>query len=42
MDSNELLTEVVRAQNRANEILGHIRWIGAAILVVLLASKWSS
>ena len=42
MDINELTLEAVRAQNRANEILVHIRLIGAAILVVLIASKWLS
>lgn len=42
MDNNELLLEMVRAQNRANEILGHIRWIGAVILLVLLVAKWTS
>lgn len=42
MDSNELLLELVRAQNRANEILSHIRWIGAATLAVLFVLKWTS
>ena len=42
MDINELTLEAVRAQNRANEILVHIRLIGVAILVVLIASKWLS
>jgi hypothetical protein len=42
MDNNELLIEIVRAQNRANEILGHIRWLAAAIVVLILVSKWTA
>ena len=40
MHINDIILEAVRAQNRANEILVHIRLIGATILVVLIASKW--
>ena len=40
MHINDIILEAVRAQNRVNEILVHIRLIGAAILVVLIASKW--
>lgn len=37
---HELLLEIVRAQNRANEILGHIRYIvgliaGIAVLAMI-------
>lgn len=42
MDNNELLLEMVRAQNRTNEILSHIRWFAAAITVLIVIAKWSS
>jgi len=40
---HELLLEIVRAQNRANEILGHIRWIvGVSAGIAFGAwAKWS-
>ena len=39
MDSNELLVEIVKAQNRTNEILLQLRWIGGVLLAVLILTK---
>jgi len=36
---NELLLELVRAQNRSNEILSHIRWI-VGFLTVVAVIAW--
>lgn len=41
MDANELLLEMVRAQNRGNEILGHIRWLLVVILGAIVVIKWA-
>ena len=40
---NELLLEIVRAQNRSNDILEHIRWIvgGMAGVALVVVAKWS-
>ena len=40
MDNSELLTELIKAQNRGNELLEQIKVIGLMLLVGLVAFKY--